>query len=79
VSSSACEPSIGRWSRLGAREFVRWLDVGCGTGALVAAILAGACPLAVTGVDRSATLPIADDGAIRLTARAWAARGRVAG
>ena len=42
-SGDAYEPYVGRWSRLVAREFVkwlalppgsRWLDVGCGTGAL---------------------------------------------
>lgn len=53
---------IGRWSRLVAPEFVRWLspdpgrdwvDVGCGTGELTAAILALAAPSAVRGVDPS--------------------------
>jgi SAM-dependent methyltransferase len=56
------EAYVGRWSRLVAREFVRWLavpngrrwlDVGCGTGALVEAILEGAEPSGVLGVDRS--------------------------
>jgi SAM-dependent methyltransferase len=31
----------------------RWLDVGCGTGALTASVLAGAGPAAITGVDPS--------------------------
>lgn len=62
-SGNAYEPYVGRWSRGVAREFVRWLgaptnlcwlDVGCGTAALVAAILAEARPLAITGIDRSA-------------------------
>jgi SAM-dependent methyltransferase len=53
---------IGRWSRLVAAEFVRWLDlppqlrvldVGCGTGALAATVLELADPLEVVGVDRS--------------------------
>jgi SAM-dependent methyltransferase len=53
---------VGRWSRLVARELVRWLgepphgwwlDAGCGTGALVDAIVEGAGPRAVLGVDRS--------------------------
>jgi SAM-dependent methyltransferase len=53
---------IGRWSEPVARELVRWLavppgrrwlDVGCGAGALAGAILAGAAPGAVVGVDRS--------------------------
>jgi SAM-dependent methyltransferase len=56
------ESYVGRWSRLVAREFVarlapapglRWLDVGCGTGALTAAVLAGAEPAQVIGVDPS--------------------------
>ncbi|TYB40744.1 methyltransferase domain-containing protein [Micromonospora sp. AP08] len=54
---------MGRWSRLVAREFLRrlalppglrWLDVGCGTGALTAAVLAEADPARVTGVDPAA-------------------------
>ena len=63
ASGAAYEPYVGRWSRLVAAEFVawlqvpaggRWLDVGCGTGALSSAILAVAAPAAVTGVDASA-------------------------
>lgn len=58
----AYEPYVGRWSRLVAREFLRWLarppglnwlDVGCGTGALVQTILAEAQPATLVGVDRS--------------------------
>lgn len=58
----AYEPYIGRWSRLVAERFVawlapapgaRWLDVGCGTGALTAAAL-GTGPAAVLGVDPAA-------------------------
>lgn len=54
------EQYVGRWSRLVAREFVRWLeiapgakwlDVGCGTGALSETILQIAQPGAVKGVD----------------------------
>jgi SAM-dependent methyltransferase len=53
---------VGRWSRLVAPEFVRWLaalpggdwvDVGCGTGELTGAILAHAEPRAIRGVDPS--------------------------
>jgi len=53
---------VGRWSRLVAREFVRglglprhrsWLDVGCGAGALVQAIVDDAEPHMVLGIDRS--------------------------
>lgn len=57
------ERYIGRWSRLVAPEFVRWLavgsgkrwlDLGCGTGALSAAIVAQADPASVVGVEPSA-------------------------
>lgn len=56
------EPYVGRWSRRIAAEFVgwlapepggRWLDVGCGTGALASTVLAMAQPARVTGFDRS--------------------------
>jgi SAM-dependent methyltransferase len=56
------ERYVGRWSRLVARDFLAWLDrpagldwldVGCGTGALSASILAAADPKAVIGVDSS--------------------------
>ncbi len=62
ASGAAYEPFVGRWSRLVAREFVnwlkapadsRWLEVGCGTGALSQAILDAAAPRRVTGLDRS--------------------------
>lgn len=58
----AYEPYVGRWSRVVARDFLawlgvpesrRWLDVGCGTGALSATILEVAEPDAVTGIDSS--------------------------
>lgn len=57
------EPYVGRWSRLVAQEFVRWLalprdkrwlDVGCGTGALSQTILDLATPQKVKGIDQSA-------------------------
>lgn len=62
TTGEAYEPYIGRWSRLAAAEFVRWLDpapgatwldVGCGTGALSGAIVTVAEPAAVVGVDPS--------------------------
>ena len=54
---------VGRWSRQVAPVFIswlgepagrRWLDVGCGTGALCGAILDQASPASVTGVEPSA-------------------------
>ena len=57
------EPYVGRWSRLVAARFLtwldpasnlEWLDVGCGTGALSAAILRQAYPSYLTCVDSSA-------------------------
>jgi trans-aconitate methyltransferase len=62
AAGDAYEPFIGRWSRPVAAEFVRWLgvppgrrwlDVGCGTGALTQTILAMADPGEVRGVDPS--------------------------
>ncbi|MBI3460645.1 methyltransferase domain-containing protein, partial [Candidatus Acetothermia bacterium] len=62
ASGDAYEPYVGRWSRHAAREFLtwlsvpskkRWLDVGCGTGALSQTILQFASPAAVTGIDPS--------------------------
>lgn len=56
------EQYVGRWSRRVAPRFLswlnvpagrRWLDVGCGTGALSAAILDQCSPLSVTGVEPS--------------------------
>ena len=58
----AYEDYVGRWSRRVAEAFVRWLDVpagrrwldvGCGTGALTATVLAAAEPAEVVGVDPS--------------------------
>jgi SAM-dependent methyltransferase len=61
-SGDAYEPYVGRWSRLVAREFLgwlavpparRWLDLGCGTGALAESILTLAAPDEVVCVDPS--------------------------
>jgi SAM-dependent methyltransferase len=61
-SGELYEPFMGRWSRPIAREFLSWLaapqnldwlDLGCGTGALTQAILAGANPRSVLGIDPS--------------------------
>ncbi|HTS15369.1 MAG TPA: class I SAM-dependent methyltransferase, partial [Candidatus Sulfotelmatobacter sp.] len=57
------ERYIGRWGRLVGRAFVpwlgvrpgaRWVDVGCGGGALTSLIVELAAPVAVLGVDPSA-------------------------
>lgn len=62
ASGDAYEPYVGRWSRLVASEFLswlgpphgkRWLDVGCGTGALSQTILAMTAPIEVRGIDPS--------------------------
>ncbi len=56
------EQYVGRWSRQVAPPFLswldipagrRWLDVGCGTGALCAAILDRCSPACVAGVEPS--------------------------
>jgi SAM-dependent methyltransferase len=61
-SGLAYEPYIGRWSRLVAPLFVdwlaiparsRWLEVGCGSGALTGAILDHATPDTVVAIDPS--------------------------
>jgi SAM-dependent methyltransferase len=59
---SPYEQYVGRWSRQVAPLFLswlniptsrRWLDVGCGTGALCAAIVDRCTPSAVAGVEPS--------------------------
>jgi SAM-dependent methyltransferase len=61
-SGDPYEHYVGRWSRRVAPLFLawldvppgrRWLDVGCGTGALSAAVLDTAGPASVTAVDPS--------------------------
>jgi SAM-dependent methyltransferase len=62
ASGDLYEPYVGRWSRLVAQEFLKWLDrpigghwldVGCGTGALSQTILNTYDPQIVKGIDRS--------------------------
>ncbi|MFJ7775738.1 class I SAM-dependent methyltransferase [Streptomyces yangpuensis] len=62
AQGDAYERYMGRWSRpvaevfaarLGGPAGLRWLDVGCGTGALTAAVAARYRPDVVLGVDRS--------------------------
>lgn len=80
------EQYVGRWSRLVAHLFLswlripagkRWLDVGCGTGALCAAIIDRCSPSSVIGIDPS-------DGFLKtasqnLAGRAVLYRGNAAG
>lgn len=72
-NGDAYEAYVGRWSRLVARDFLswlgagehlRWLDVGAGTGALSAVIVAAVNPRAVVGVD--ATRGYVDDARHRV-------------
>ena len=62
ASGDLYEPYVGRWSRLVAQEFLKWLDrpvgghwldAGCGTGALSQTILNICDPQVVKGIDRS--------------------------
>lgn len=62
ADGEAYEQYVGRWSRPVGHMFLdwlslpaglRWLDIGCGTGALSATVLEHANPTKVTGVDPS--------------------------
>jgi SAM-dependent methyltransferase len=62
-SGDGYERYVGRWSRPVAEALLgwldlpaglRWLDLGCGTGALTETVLRSSEPVAVTGVDQSA-------------------------
>jgi SAM-dependent methyltransferase len=63
TAGNAYERYMGRWSRLVADEFLgrlacapdaRWLDIGCGSGALTATVASRCRPRALLGVERSA-------------------------
>ena len=63
ASAAGYDGYVGRWSSLVAREFLdwleldsgaRWLDAGCGTGALSAAIRERDDSARITGIDPSA-------------------------
>lgn len=62
ANGQSYEAYVGRWSRSVAPEFLtwlslpadrRWLDIGCGTGALSETILHRASPKSVVGIDAS--------------------------
>lgn len=78
----AYERYVGRWSRAVAPAFLRWLDappgerwldIGCGTGALTEAIVAGCEPSWVGGVEPSAGF--LDTARARLGTRAQLRQG----
>jgi ubiquinone/menaquinone biosynthesis C-methylase UbiE len=63
-SGSGYEAYVGRWSRRVAYVFIdrldvrpgsRWVDVGCGTGAVMQTVLMRCEPASILGVDRSET------------------------
>lgn len=63
ATGDAYDAYMGRWSQLVAREFLgwlgaehgaHWLEIGCGTGALTASILALSNPDSVVACDPSA-------------------------
>jgi ubiquinone/menaquinone biosynthesis C-methylase UbiE len=63
-SGSGYEAYVGRWSRRVADVFIeglavppgsRWVDVGCGTGAITQTILVRCEPASILGVDPSET------------------------
>jgi len=60
VDGEAYELVTGRWSRVAGATFLdwlslptglRWIDVGCGTGAFTELILKRSSPLAISGID----------------------------
>jgi ubiquinone/menaquinone biosynthesis C-methylase UbiE len=62
VDGEAYELVTGRWSRVAGATFIdwlalrsqlRWLDVGCGTGAFTELVLRQSLPYAICGIDPS--------------------------
>ena len=73
-SGAAYEAYVGRWGREVAGRFVpslavpaggTWVDVGCGTGIVTAAVLEHASPSSVLGVDASEAFVTTAAGQIR--------------
>lgn len=65
TTAAAYEQFMGRWSRRIAREFIawlripagtHWLEVGCGTGALTAAVCDQSAPASVVACDPAGPL-----------------------
>ncbi len=61
-AGDGCDAYMGRWSREAASRLLGWFDgprggdwleVGCGTGALSAAILSACSPASLIGIDPS--------------------------
>ena len=90
-AAAAYEAYVGRWSSLVARRFAVWLDVPAGFAGFEdcwTPFLGGAGPapayVATLGEQERTVLreglrrrlPVADDGSVHLTARAWAVRAR---
>jgi 2-polyprenyl-3-methyl-5-hydroxy-6-metoxy-1,4-benzoquinol methylase len=72
-SGDSYEYYMGRWSKLVANQFVdwllpkagrKWLDVGCGTGALSEAIINRHHPETVVAIDQS-------EGFVRAAQQSW--------
>ena len=62
TDGQAYERLMGRWSRIAAETFLRWLDVpknlkwldiGCGNGAFTEELIACCVPAAVSAIDPS--------------------------
>lgn len=84
ASNDRYEQYMGRWSSLVATSFLqwlapavgkRWLDAGCGSGAISALIAQHYAPAALTAVDRSAAFVRATVD--RLDGQAWGVAGDV--
>jgi SAM-dependent methyltransferase len=77
ASAVAYEAYMGRWSRRAALAFLewlapepglKWLDIGCGTGALTEAVLRTAAPRLVVGCDPSKAFINSARSAVKSTA-----------